>query len=69
MYFSGSMEIFWKISKNFTQNIFLEKLHHHLQVVPAGNIQGMRVWLTDQNGEQLNLRGETVTIRFLTHSA
>jgi len=36
----------------------------YLPVVPAGHVQRMRVWLTDQNGEQLNLRGETITIRF-----
>ena len=36
----------------------------YLPVALAGNIQRMRVWLTDQNNELLNLRGETVTIRF-----
>ena len=36
----------------------------YLPVAPAGDVQRMRVWLTDQNGEQLNLRGETITIRF-----
>lgn len=32
----------------------------YLPVVPASNIQGIRVWVTDQNGEQLKLRGEKV---------
>jgi hypothetical protein len=36
----------------------------YLPVAPAGDVQRMRVWLTDQDGQQLNLRGETITIRF-----
>jgi hypothetical protein len=36
----------------------------YLPISQAGNIQRVRVWLTDQDGKQLNLRGETITIRF-----
>jgi len=36
----------------------------YLPVSKAGNINCMRVWLTDQSGSQLDLRGETVSIRF-----
>ena len=35
----------------------------YLPVASAGNVHPVRVWLTDQSGTQLNLRGETVTIR------
>jgi hypothetical protein len=35
----------------------------YLPISPNGNVGSMRVWLTDQNGAQLNLRGERITIR------
>lgn len=41
----------------------------NLPLVPAGNVQGMHVWLADQNGVQLNLCGQTVTIEFHIRSA
>lgn len=34
-----------------------------LPVAPGGNIQRLNIRLTDQNNKQLNLRGETVSIR------
>lgn len=36
----------------------------YLPVSCAGSIHRVRVWLTDQDNAQLNLRDETVTIRF-----
>lgn len=35
----------------------------YLPVGQTGSLSRIRVWLTDQNGSQLNLRGETVVIR------
>lgn len=36
----------------------------YLPVSQRGNIQRVHVWLTDQRGSPLNLRGERITIRF-----
>lgn len=35
----------------------------YFPISQAGIVSGIRFWLTDQNGKQLNLRGENVTIR------
>lgn len=35
----------------------------YLPVSQRGNIQRIRIWLTDERGSQLNLRGEKLTIR------
>jgi len=40
----------------------------YLPVASAGNVHRVRVWLTDQSGTQLNLRGESVTIRLRLRS-
>jgi len=36
----------------------------YLPISQAGNVNRVRVWLTDQAERQLNIRGETITIRF-----
>lgn len=40
----------------------------YLPISQTGNMSRMSVWLTDQSGVQLNLRGEVVTIRLHIHS-
>ena len=40
--------------------------HHNLHYLPitANTIHSITIWLTDQNGNELNLRGENLSMRF-----
>ena len=40
--------------------------HHNLVYLPiaADTIHSITIWLTDQNGNELNLRGENLSMRF-----
>ena len=40
--------------------------HHNLLYLPitADTIHSITIWLTDQNGNELNLRGENLSMRF-----
>ena len=40
--------------------------HHNLRYLPitADTIHSITIWLTDQNGNELNLRGESLSMRF-----
>ena len=44
----------------------IPKIPHNLLYLPMTSdmIQSIIIWLTDQNGNKLNLRGENLSIRF-----
>ena len=49
----------------FPGNKIIENPHNLLYLpITSDTIHSSTVWLTDQNGNELNLRGETLSIRF-----
>ena len=43
----------------------IEKPHNLLYLtITADTIHSITIWLTDQNGDELNLRGENLSMRF-----
>ena len=67
----GQLPVVYSFFPNISPGYIIVELQNNLVSVlisMAGNICSMRVWLTDQGDNQLNLQGEIVMIRFRIRS-
>ena len=66
-YVNGSTQpTIYSFFPNVSPRCKIIEIHHNLLYLPitSDTIHSITVWLTDQNGNELNLRGDNLSMRF-----